>query len=77
MTIPLPILPVQWVAPIQTLVNFHASNGKLSAFRQFDASGYLIYEACKGEYQGKKVDIGLEEDDLYGAEKPGLYLHPQ
>ena len=69
-------LPVQRAAPIQTLVNFHASNGKLKAFRQFDASGYLIYEACKGQYRGKKVDISLEEDDLYDADKePGHVIH--
>lgn len=69
-------LPVHRATPIQTLINFHASNGKLHAFRQFDASGYLTYEACKGEYQGKKVNIGLEEDDFYGAEKePDHVIH--
>ena len=69
-------LPVQRAAPIQTLVNFHASNGKLKAFRQFDASGYLTYEACKGRYRGKKVDISLDEDDLYGAAKePEHIIH--
>ena len=69
-------LPVQRAAPVQTLVNFHASNGKLKAFRQFDASGYLIYEFCRGIYKGKKVDISLDEDDLYDAEKdPGHVVH--
>lgn len=69
-------LPVHRAAPVQTLVNFHASNGKLKAFRQFDASGYLTYESCKGQYRGKKVDISLDEDDLYDAEKePGHVVH--
>ena len=61
-------LPVQRAAPIQTLVNLFAHNGKLRAFRQFDASGYLIYESCKGSFRGKTVEIDLDEDDLYDVD---------
>jgi len=53
-------------APVQTLINLHGHNGGLNSFRQFDASGDKIYEYCDGTYAGKKVQIRLFEDDLFG-----------
>lgn len=51
-------------APIQTLINFHAYNDGLHAFRQFDASGELIYEQCMGDHFSGRVNISLEDYDL-------------
>jgi hypothetical protein len=58
-------LPFGRNAPVQTLINFHAYNGKLHAFRQFDASDKLLYEDCRGEHEGQPVRFELDEDDLY------------
>ena len=60
-------LPVFRNAPIQTLINLHAYNGDTHSFRQFDASGNRIYEACKGEFSGEKISIQLEEDQILAA----------
>lgn len=57
-------LPEHRNAPIQTLINLHAHNGALNAFRQFDASGVWIYEQCSGEVNGEPVMISLDEDEL-------------
>jgi len=51
-------------APQQTLINLHAYNGKLHAFRQFDATDNRIYEYCKGTYKGKKVEISLDDMEI-------------
>lgn len=61
-------LPEHRNAPIQTLINLHAYNDDLHAFRQFDASGNRIYEQCKGKYKQDEVLISLEEDEF--AEGP-------
>ena len=58
-------------APVQTLVNLHHYNGGLHAFRQFDASGVRIYEACEGTWQGRPVSLRLFEDDLHDTEGDG------
>ena len=60
-------LPEYRNAPVQTLINLHYYNGYLHSFRQFDAGGDLIYESCEGVYQGKDVQIHLDEDDLFGS----------
>ena len=57
-------LPHARNAPVQTLINFHGYGGKMHGFRQFDVTGDLIYEQCKGFYKGKEVTIHLFEDDL-------------
>ena len=57
-------LPDYHRAPTQTLISLHNYNGKLHAFRTFDASGYTIDEGCRGEYQGKQVEILLDEDEI-------------
>jgi len=51
-------------APVQTLINLHAYNGDLHAFRQFDASGDHIFERCAGEFEGAAVDIALDEPEV-------------
>ena len=61
-------LPDSRHAPVVTLINLHHYNKDLHAFRQFDASGNLIYEHCQGRYQGEAVNLDLEEDDLIEAE---------
>jgi len=60
-------LPDYRNAPVQTLVNLHYYNGDLHSFRQYDAGGDLIYESCEGSYQGKEVQIRLDEDDMFGS----------
>lgn len=57
-------LPEHRNAPIQTLINLHAHNNGLHAFRQFDASGDRIYEQCQGKHKGKEVFITLDEDQF-------------
>lgn len=51
-------------APMATMINFHAYNGKLHAFRQFDASNNRLYEFCEGTYKGKPVEIKLIEMEI-------------
>lgn len=55
-------------APMATMINFHAYNGKLHAFRQFDASNNRTYEFCEGSYQGKPVEISLIEMEILEIE---------
>lgn len=61
-------LPGSRHAPVQTLINLHNYNGRLHAFRQFDVTRDVIYEYCKGEYQGKKHELRLFEEDLVAAD---------
>lgn len=51
-------------APVQTLINLHYRDHDLKAFRQFDASGDRIYEACEGRFFNDDVDISLEDIDI-------------
>lgn len=51
-------------APVQTLINFHHYNDELHAYRQFDASGALIYEQCRGRYFNEPVFLSIEEDEI-------------
>lgn len=60
-------LPTYRNAPTQTLLSFHGYNGKLHAFRTFDASGARIVERCTGTHKGKMVDFILDEDEIYGS----------
>ena len=60
-------LPEGRNAPVQTLINLHAYNDGMHAFRQFDASGDRIYEFCEGNFQGKKVQLRRFEDDIYSG----------
>lgn len=58
-------LPLFRNAPIQTLINIHYYNDGLHAFRQFDASGALIYEQCKGRYFNEDIMLSIDEDEFY------------
>ena len=60
-------LPGRRNAPVQTLINVHNYNDKLHAFRQYDVSTDVIYEYCEGEFQGKKHQLRLFENDLTAA----------
>jgi len=51
-------------APIRTYINLHAYHGGLHAFRQFDASGEIIFERCEGQLEGRQVEIALPEERL-------------
>ena len=60
-------LPTYRNAPTQTLLSFHAYNGDLHAFRTFDASAARIVERCTGMLDNTKVDMLLDEDQIYDA----------
>ncbi len=57
-------LPKYRNAPIQTLINIHYYNDQLHSFRQYDASGYLIYEQCKGKFFNEKILLSIDEDEF-------------
>jgi len=57
-------LPEYRNAPLQTLINFHGYGEKMHGFRQFDATGDLIYEQCEGTYKGKNIMHRMFEDML-------------
>jgi len=57
-------LPVRRKAPFQTLVGFYDNRDNLSAYRQFDASGDLLLEECKGIWKGKKFRIVYEDYEV-------------
>ncbi len=69
-------LPYDRNAPFQTLINFHAYDNGLHAYRQFDASGERIFEKCEGTLWGGDVSLSLEDYEM--PEKPfdytGTYL---
>lgn len=67
-------LPDYRNAPTQTLISLHAYSGLLHAFRSFDATGDHILDRCTGRHQGKKINILLDEDELYEGqfEKNGV-----
>lgn len=60
-------LPSYRNAPTQTLVSFHIYNGKLVAYRTFDASGDRIGERCVGMLKGQEVNFLLDEDEILNA----------
>ena len=64
-------LPYDRNAPFQTLINFHTYNDGLHAYRQFDASGDLLFEKCEGQLWGGNVSILLEDYEV--PEKPFDY----
>lgn len=58
-------LPYARNAPVQTLINIHNYNDDLHSFRQFDASGELIYETCRGSFFDKKVNLHLDNEEIF------------
>lgn len=57
-------LPNRREIPYQTLVTRYAYEGKLQAYRQFDASDDFLFEYCAGELEGKKVRIAWDDLDM-------------
>jgi len=57
-------LPYARNAPVQTLINLHNYNDELHSFRQFDASGELIYETCRGKFFNKKINLHLDNEEI-------------
>jgi len=57
-------LPGYRNAPVQTLINFHNYSDALHAYRQFDASGALIYEQCQGRYFNEDIMLSIEEHEF-------------
>lgn len=57
-------LPNYYRAPTQTLISFHVYHGGLHAFRTFDADGFTVDEGCRGQYQGRHVEIILDEGEI-------------
>jgi len=69
-------LPHYRNAPTQTLISLHSYNGRLHAFRTFNASAEFIYEQCNGQYQGNEVSISLDIDEKEALEgQPGTVLN--
>ncbi|WP_126454309.1 tetratricopeptide repeat protein [Sulfuriflexus mobilis] len=67
-------LPAFRNAPVQTLINLHAYNDNLHAFRQFDASGERIYEQCSGDHLSGEVDISLEDYEMLSPSNANAQL---
>jgi len=57
-------LPGYRNAPFQALINVHAHDDALSAFRQFDPFGDTLFERCQGDHFGAKIDFWLDELDI-------------
>lgn len=54
-------LPWARHAPIRTFINLHQYGDEIHGYRQFDASGNLLYEQCRGKFAGRSVDLSLED----------------
>ncbi len=57
-------LPIYRNAPVQTTISLFAYNDGLTAFRQFDASGDVIFEKCTGTHEGAAVEFGYDDTSL-------------
>lgn len=57
-------LPWSPLHPVRTYLNFHRSNGALHSVRQYDYSGEVSYESCKGELNGKPIRLSLDSLDI-------------
>lgn len=67
-------LPGYHNAPVQTLINIHNYYGGLHAYRQYDVSKDIIYEYCEGDFNGKRHQIRLFEDDLHATDPESRQL---
>jgi tetratricopeptide (TPR) repeat protein len=54
-------LPGHRNAPFSALVNVHDWGEGLTAWRQFDLFGEVLFERCQGTHRGEKVDLWLDE----------------
>lgn len=50
--------------PTNAYINIHQYNGELHSFRQYNISGQIDYEFCKGKFSGKPVHISLDGSDI-------------
>lgn len=55
--------PWQPAFPTHAYLNLHHYNGQLHSFRQFELDGRVNYEACQGEFGGRRVRIAHEAAD--------------
>jgi len=60
-------LPWARNAPSHTYINLHQYRDGLHGYRQFDASGYRLYEQCQGTFSGESVNIDLEDHKITEA----------
>ena len=60
-SITLPWSPLQ---PVRTFINFHRYNGALHSVRQYDFTGQVSYESCKGDWDGKPIRLSLDSIDI-------------
>ena len=60
-SITLPWAPLQ---PVRTFINFHHYDGALHSVRQYDFSGQVNYESCKGDWNGKPIRLSLDSIDI-------------
>ncbi len=58
-------------APSQTLVTLYNYNGKLKAFRNFDANDEITYESCEGDWKGKHIDFSFEDYEIIDLQQKG------
>ena len=65
-SITLPWSPLQ---PVRTFINFHHYPGTLHSVRQYDYSGEVSYESCKGDLNGKPIRLSLDSLDIDKATK--------
>jgi len=47
-------------APVSTFISLHDYPDGMHAYRQFDASGNVIYEYCDGTFEGQNVQVALQ-----------------
>jgi len=64
-------LPGHRNAPSQTLVTLYNYNGKLKAFRNFDANDETTYESCEGDWKGKHIDFSFEDYEIISLRQKG------
>ena len=57
-------LPWSPERPVRTYINFHRYNGALHSVRQYDLTGEVSYESCKGDWNGKPVRLSLDNIDI-------------
>lgn len=57
-------LPNKRNAPHQTLISIYRYNGGVSAYRQFDAYGEVLFEQCSGKVSGKPFRIVFDYHEI-------------
>ncbi len=63
-------------APMYALINLHQTDSDLGAFRQFDLFGDILFEQCRGEFFGEKVDFSIDSfDPAFSADNIAAELY--